>query len=362
MAVTFSGKGPLLEESLRAYFLTAGYYVARGVPFVYEGFDVTDIDLWIYGRASSVSREITIVDIKNKKTPQAIERIFWTKGLQLAANADRAIVATTDKRPEVKDFGRNLDILVLDGNFLSRLENRESHLQNRLSEEEFFHLISSNPLNKFDGDWRKKISISKSLLCRKLSFDTCNSWLAQARFFAEQAVTRKGEASNALRCMYLLCSYIAVSIDYQLREISFLEQTERAKALIEGFTYGSRGRIGFNKLIDLSTSLVDEFANEGRTMSNQIRAKVEKNISNVPAGILGDFFARRDVATSLFNVSRNLEELAMSRNFTTHATAPIETKSLIGCLLDFWGIDRTHLGINYLSGSNEQFLSPASNS
>ena len=37
-------KGPKMEELLRSYFLKAGYYVVRGVPFVYEGFDVTDID------------------------------------------------------------------------------------------------------------------------------------------------------------------------------------------------------------------------------------------------------------------------------------------------------------------------------
>ena len=38
-------KGPRMEELLRSYFIKAGYYVARGVPFIYEGFDVTDIDL-----------------------------------------------------------------------------------------------------------------------------------------------------------------------------------------------------------------------------------------------------------------------------------------------------------------------------
>ena len=70
-------KGMRLEEILRDYFLKTGVYVVRGVPFVYEQEDVTDIDLWMYSRTSSFSREITIVDVKNKKTPQALERIFW---------------------------------------------------------------------------------------------------------------------------------------------------------------------------------------------------------------------------------------------------------------------------------------------
>ncbi len=80
-------KGYRMEESLRSYFLKTGYYVVRDVPFVYGGFDITDIDLWLYGRASSVSREITIVDAKNRRTPQAMERIFWVQGLRQATNA-----------------------------------------------------------------------------------------------------------------------------------------------------------------------------------------------------------------------------------------------------------------------------------
>ena len=80
-------KGFEMEEQLRNYFMQSGYFVVRGVPFVYEGFDVTDIDLWLYSRESSLTRNITIVDVKNKKTPQAIERIFWAKGLAKAVSA-----------------------------------------------------------------------------------------------------------------------------------------------------------------------------------------------------------------------------------------------------------------------------------
>ena len=39
-------KGEVMEEILRNYFLRARYYVARGVPYNYRGFGVTDIDLW----------------------------------------------------------------------------------------------------------------------------------------------------------------------------------------------------------------------------------------------------------------------------------------------------------------------------
>lgn len=108
-------KGSRMEELLRSYFLKTGYYVVRGVPFIYEGFDVTDIDLWLYSRNLSVSREITLVDAKNKRHHSGQERIFWVQGLRVATKATNAVVATTEKRQEVKDFGRELGVLVLMG-------------------------------------------------------------------------------------------------------------------------------------------------------------------------------------------------------------------------------------------------------
>ncbi|AMO54948.1 hypothetical protein [Endozoicomonas montiporae] len=235
-------KGHEMEELLRSYFLQAGYYVMRGVPFQYEGFDVTDIDLWLYSRTSSVARNISIVDVKNKKTPQAIERIFWTKGLSEAINADNAIVATTERKPEVKDFGNKLDVLVLDGLFLSKLSKSESHFERRLSDEEFIELVQSYDLGKLDGDWKGKILACKSLLSNGLSFDTCNQWLNISKFFAEQVLTKPSRMETALRCFYFSLSLVAIGIDFILKELSFLDQQERIERLSEGFTYGSRGK------------------------------------------------------------------------------------------------------------------------
>lgn len=73
-------KGPRMEELLRSYFLKTGYYVVRGVPFIYEGFDVTDIDLWLYSRTSSVSREVALVDAKNKKTRKRLNAFSGCRG------------------------------------------------------------------------------------------------------------------------------------------------------------------------------------------------------------------------------------------------------------------------------------------
>jgi hypothetical protein len=329
-----------MEELLRSYFLKAGYYVARGVPFVYEGFDVTDIDLWLYSRTSSVSREVALVDAKNKKTPQAIERIFWVQGLRIATKATNAIVATTEKRQEVKDFGRDLGVLVLDGSFLGKLANSDDPNTTRLSDEEFFARINEYSLSKLDGDWRGRIVLSKSLLAKSLSFDSCNEWLAQGRFFAEQSITKGTQRGTALRCLYLVCSFIAIAVDYCMKELSFHEQSERSALIKDGFTYGSRGSSGLKKVLNVAMGLVEEHANDGPAISQQVRASVEKQLSQLNTPILGDFFSKNDVARTLFTVAKEFEQLAMSRGFTSHSSASIELRSTLFCLLDYWGIDR----------------------
>ncbi|ACT47143.1 hypothetical protein [Methylotenera mobilis] len=331
-------KGYKMEELLRSYFLQAGYYVVRGVPFVYEGFDVTDIDVWLYGRASSVSREITIVDSKNKKTPQAIERIFWVQGLKIATKATNAIVATNDRRQAVKDFGKEMGIPVLDGLFLGKLKKFEE--SSRLTEEEYFKKIDDYALSKIDGDWRGRMQASKSLLAKGLSFDSCNEWLLNGRFFAEQVITKPNQREVALRSLYLICSYIAVAVDYILREYSFLEQAERSALIKDGFSYGSKGSSGFQKILNVTMGLVEQHAKDGLLISKQVRSSVNRQLTTSNTEILGDFFSKNEVAKTLFTVAKELEALAMQRNFLSHATSSVELRSLLLCLIDFWAMDR----------------------
>lgn len=349
-------KGHRMEEALRTYFSQAGYFVVRGVPFKYQGYDVTDIDGWLYTRSSPVSREITIVDIKNKKTPQAIERIFWTLGLQKAIGADRAIVATSEKRVEVKEFGKKFNIVVLDGNFISKLEQKGNFLDERLSDEELNELINSYAYGKLDGDWRGRISYCKSLLPKGLSFDICNDLLSNAKFFAQMAVVRPEQSTLSLRCFYFVISLVAITIDYLMRDISFMEHRERATTLTEGFRYGSRGKQGFETVVSLAAGLVEQYSPSGKSAANEIKIKVRDDLQEMPTVVLGEFFSRRDVYGSLFNTARELETLCMRRHFESHTSASIQARSMIGCLLDYWGIDRTHLALHSRESSDQLSL------
>ena len=334
-------KGYQTEELLRNYFLKAGYFVVRGAPFTYSGFAVTDVDLWLYNRVSPVSREISIVDIKSKRTPQAIERIFWTKGLQAALGVSRAMVATTENRPEVRKFGKDLDVLVLDGRFLRRLSEASPSLKSRITDEELRGLlVEANVAKKIDGDWMGRILESKGKLLAGLSFDNINYWLSQAHFFVEQVLSRETRRELGLRCFYLTASFTSLAVDYILRDLSFLDEGDREKVLRDGFIYGERGQSGTRSVIDTSVSLIEQFTDRGLSIGSEIRRRINDEIERVPANILSQFFARNDTARVLFDTSREMESFAMARAFQSHAGASTNMRSIIGCLLDFWGVDR----------------------
>ncbi|MDD5158097.1 hypothetical protein [Sulfurimonas sp.] len=338
---TAINKGFKTEEILRIYFLKNGYYVARGIPFNYRGFAITDIDLWLYNRTSSVSREISIVDIKNKKTPQAIERIFWVKGLQTAIKATNALIATTDKRPDVKDFGKDLNVFVLDGNFLNKIKNYEQYLEARLTDEEIISMIDSYSLSKLDGDWKNKFLEAKSLLALGLNFDNMNKLLNITKFFVEQIFTKPSQKEISLRIFYLLCSYIAINLDYIQRDLAFLEDADaRKNAFKNGFRYGNKGEKEIKRIIDMSLSFVEQYADNGQSIANQARYNISKQFENMPTDILAEYFSDNKVLKSIFASSLEFELLSANRIFKLHTYSTTEVKSFIAVLLDFYGIDR----------------------
>lgn len=334
-------KGTQAEELLRFYFLKAGYYVIRGIPYKYDGFDITDIDLFLYSKNSGVSREKVIVDIKNKRTPQALERIFWVKGLQAALKIDNAIVATTDVRPSVLKYGKEHNITVLNGSFLKKLEKLAQEYEYRLTDNEFLELIDEYSFQRMDGDWKNKITHAKSLLILGMNFDHINSWIDIASFFAQQVLTNPDYRKSALRCLYLICSFIFIGIDFQIRECLFMEQEEKKKYLNEGFTYGAKGEIGAKNTIDTALKLIRN-TNQGSILANQILHDLTIGFRQLPSHILSEHFSKKEIFNHLFELALEFEKLAMNREFQHHSNQELNPliKGTLFCLLDYWDISR----------------------
>jgi hypothetical protein len=328
-------KGAAAEEALRNYFLSIGYFVVRGCKFTFNRFDVTDVDLWLYARNSPLSRERICVDIKNKKTPQALERIFWAKGLQAVLEFDACIVATTDTRPDVSEFGLQHNVKVLDGRFLSRLtKSPRSHLE-RVSEEEFVSDIEGGSLGRLGGDWRGRYETSKSRLLHSLNFDGCNAWLEDISYLLSQAAS----GIDTRRLLYATCSHLLTAMDFVLREFVTADQEKRRQVIERGIRYGMSGQAFTEKVGRMAAALVESVAAQPG-LAETVQQELQAQAAHVRADVLAEYFSKTSAGAGLFEVALAFEAAAFSPKIVAQSALPATSQSVIGVLADFCGVDR----------------------
>lgn len=328
-------KGSMAEEALRNYFLSIGYYVVRGSKYKFNEFDVTDVDLWLYSRNSLLSRERICVDIKNKKTPQALERIFWAKGLQQVLNVDSCIVATTDTRPDVREFGLQQNVRVLDGKFLSRLTKSPRSHTDRMTEEEFFSDIDLKSLGRLGGDWRRLYEESKSRLLHSLNFDGCNAWLEDISNILGQI----SSGNPAWRMFYVLCSHFLICVDYILREFIVEDQAQRRQIIERGIRYGISGQVITDKVSKMASMLVESVAVQPG-LAETLQKEIHQQAMDVKADILAEYFSNPKVGSSVFEVACTLESIAFSNEAFMPSMMTAQVQSVIGVIADFCSVDR----------------------
>lgn len=336
-------KGPGLEELVRSYFAHQGYFALRGVPFRFEGEEVTDVDVWLYGRQAASGRVRVVVDAKDKRSPKALERILWTKGLQALLSADRAIVVTTESNPRVARFARNNRISVITKALLQKVEEAGLGLEDRVTGDELLELIKANPHHKQDGDWLKQLGDAKAALISFPGFPAFNAAMSGFSFFAERAETRTLHKEVALRAAFLCAALAAVALDMALERVYFEDAETRQRAIADGVTFGDTGDGRAQRSIQNVLSLISESMENGRVLALQAQAKLEDRFSAVRADIVAEYFSKEENAQHLFKAARELEAKAHDKGGSAGNGLGVETKAVLGVLADFARVRRTTL-------------------
>lgn len=322
-------KGELMEEKLRLYFLNNGYYVARGIKYEFEGNEITDIDLFLYGRVSGLTRERTNVDIKNKKSPKAFERTLWTKGLQQLLGFDNCVVATTDRKDAVRKYGLKHNITILDGNFLQKLSYNNI---DRLSEEDFLNLLNSiRSYKEFRNlTWKNIYEQSKSRLLSELDFSGYNSTLIALNYFLRKCYDAQ-KKDIALRATYITLSHSFLILDYILKDIAFLEPEQRKSILSDGFKYGNLGQEGVNQTIEMAVKI---------TNSKMTVSQIKKSLDTTEMDILKEYYSKVETIKSVFKLSIAFEKKAFEKQLTKPSDLDTELKGSLALMLDYFKINR----------------------
>jgi len=349
-----TSKGPLLEELVRAYFARQGYFVLRSVPYRYDGEDVTDVDVWLYARQAASARVRAIVDVKNKKSPKAFERVLWVKGLQIAMQCDRALIATTDANQKLTAFAQQQQIAVLSKGFLDRLE-KKLNIEDRLTLEEFIELVQSYPAQKQDGDWIAIIRQAKSALASRAAFPAFNTVIAAFRFFAERSEFRLQHRDIALRCALQCAALACIALDAALEKLIFEDGERRFAGLMKGIVYGDSGDSRVQSSLTDALDVIAEGLPNGRAIAAQARQHLEVKLQGIRAEIIAEYFGREHNAQHLFGVAKELDQAAHERVLGDRSLS-IEARSILGVFADFVGVKRNSL----LGGSDERRAPSAS--
>ncbi len=334
-------KGMMLEEILRLYFLRSGFFVVRGVPFKFSGEDLTDVDLWLYERPTGTTRRVQICDIKYKKSPKAIERIFWTAGLAKILQTDGAYVATTDKRKNLRPVAKKLGIQIIDGLDLDRIKRSFTvSKQNRISNEDFLCL-----LQHVDTEYknRKFYNIYMDILTTiSDGFGTLSAVrnLDIFRHLASDIVAYPPNSkivSVSLRLAYLAAAIVCESLDYISIGAAFRPIEEKKAIILEAIRFGALNKSSLN----LALSLIEKYSPAGSSASLVIKKALKNDLNKIPAEIIAEQAIRLlSGENNLFTVGKNLEEAAYRLDPPSFDALDINSKCMIAAFLDYAGINR----------------------
>lgn len=344
VAIKAGAKGFDLEEILREYFWQSGYYVVRGVPYKIDDEDVTDVDLWLYERPAASTRRRLIVDIKNKKSPKASERIIWTKGLQAALSVDGSIVATTDTRQATRRLAKTVGVTLLDGEATSKLQ-KSGQLKTaaQLRGEEFDAAVKKVDDSRRTDEWRRVLQTARGGLLVGFGVQSTNYALTANSFFAEQSLLAQRDseqAKTAGRLLYLTCSFAAIGLDYILSEQAFRSPEGRFETIVSSIRFGQSDFVSAIPTVRAAIGLARKYAENGQAVSKQIELGFYEDADRIPAEIIAEYAARISSTDALFNVARELGKASSATNLPSFDELSLEGRSFLGVLLDFNGISR----------------------
>jgi hypothetical protein len=335
-------KGAKAEESLRMHFLASGAFVVRGVRFLQSDEEVTDIDLWAYYRASELARVITIVDIKNKKSARAFERVMWIKGVQAATGASVSVIATTENRSDVMEFAERMSVQIISGAALQRLM-AEAPADERLSQEDFVAAVDAGRNGGKQAAPSARIDRASARLAHGIDFKALNNWIDDASDALRWAVDGGAHTAQALRCTYFLAALVALAADHLSTGAPFETVEQKQVRILRGLTYGSASKADTARLVEFAESAARQFADPTGAASAAIRKGVGAALTSLQFTAMAEYVAKTAARGDLFHVALNLEATAYGRELCAPSDLKAESKVLLGVLADVAEVNRQKL-------------------
>jgi hypothetical protein len=353
-------KGFETEEVVRSYFLGAGFFVVRGVRLRHEGEDLTDVDLWLYERSATLARRRIIIDIKDNAQPKAAERLFFIKGLAEIIQVEATGVATSDSRRSLRELARQHNVIWIDNGDLQRLKSSQRLSDStRITDENLMDLISKVDSARVSRNVRDAFISVKSSVGDRFGPSCANTAIDGANFFARMAVEAHPNSPAAqvfTRLTYFSCAIAAAALDFASGDFALRPSQERLMSMTDAIRFGDDPK-GTAAKLRWTEAAIKDFAPNGAGLAKMVRDRFNDALREVPAESLAEVIVKMANSDRLFVAARDLEQAAFQIEVPPFDDLSVNTKSLIGAVLDFIAIDRLAFSMCWTASSQSKFTS-----
>ena len=336
-------KGFETEELLRSYFLTAGFFVVRGILLKHGGETLTDVDLWVYERSTTLARRRTVIDVKDNQEPKAAERLYFIKGLAEILKVEGAGVATSDGRPALRDLAHRNGVLWLDNKDLQRLKASQRLLSpQRITDEALKQMIAAADRGRASKVFCDTYESIKASVADRFGPACANTALDGFSIFAKLAIEAHPNSDAAIlagRLTYFSLAIVAAALDFYSAETALRPYADRLANMTDAIRFGDNVK-STTEQMRWTEAAIREFGPEGGGLATMVRERFESALRAVPAEGLAEVVVKMEPNGKLFEAAKIFESAAYSNPVPAFDDFHLDARSFLGAALDFIGMQR----------------------
>ena len=284
-------------------------------------------------------------DVKYKRRPKAVERIFWTHGVAVALAADSACVVTTDKRQYLRSIARRLNVHLIDGSDVNRIKTSSNVVfSERLHDEELKAEFRAVDFELRSQSLQNERHYLLSSLTEGFGTKSIVSALGSFTRLAKLTVASHPDSRAArasARLAYLAAAVACASLDYLSNEVAFGTAQQKRELIVDSIRMGILNDEIGQLALKLAVEMIERFAPGGVTLASGMKSKLTEELSEIPAEVIADQAVRLAMSDELFETGRELEMSCYALELPTFDILNRCCKSMIGSLLDYGGIARS---------------------
>ena len=135
---------------------------------------------------------------------------------------------------------------------------------------------------------------------------------------------------------------------------AFRTYEERRGVILDAVRLGALSNYDGQRALKLALALVEKYAPGGKSSATAMQNNLEKDLEKIPADIVADQAIKLLKSDRLFLAGRELEMASYEVSLPTFDELGVVSKSMLGALLDYAGVDRERFANAWVTEEKEE--------